>query len=70
VGHANRPWLHNALGLDAQSWRLCLSFARRCESDADTNGVGKCYTYCYSDGDGNRYGNTFGNANPHLPGNL
>jgi len=70
VGHANRPRFHDAIGLDAQSRRLCLSFARRCESDANANRIAKCYTYRYSDGDGDRYGNTFGNANPHLPGNL
>jgi hypothetical protein len=51
VGHANRPRLHHALGLDAQSRRLCLSSARRCESDTNTNGL------AYSD--------SYGNSNPH-----
>ena len=51
VGHANRPRLHDALGLDAQSRRLCLSFARRWESDANPNRITECYSdsncYCY-----------------------
>ena len=58
VGHANRPGLHHALGLDAQSRRLCLSFARRCESNTYTNGVAQC----------NAYGDSYGNSNPHGDG--
>jgi hypothetical protein len=55
VGHANRPRLHHALGLDAQSRRLCLSSARRCESDTNTNGLAQC----------NAYSDSYGNSNPH-----
>jgi hypothetical protein len=62
LGHANRPWFHHAIGLDAQSRRLCLSSARRCESDTYTNGVPECYTYSDS------YGNSYGNSNPHCDG--
>ena len=52
MGHANRPRLHDAIGLDAQSRRLCLSSARWCESNTyrDTNGNGHC--------DGNSDSNT------------
>lgn len=57
MGHANRPWLHHALGLDAQSRRLRLSSARRwCESDTYTNGVGQSYTDSDSYGNSNSHG--------------
>jgi hypothetical protein len=55
VGHADRPWFHDAIGLDAQSRGLCLSSARRCKSNTYTNGVPECYTYSDS----------YGNSNPH-----
>ena len=47
VGHANRPWFHDALSLDAQSRRLCLSFAGRrryshSNTYRDTNGNSHC----------------------------
>jgi len=47
VGHANRPWFHDAIGLDAQSRRLCLSFAGRrryshSNTYRDTNGNSHC----------------------------
>ncbi len=58
MGHANRPWFHHAIGLDAQSRRLCLSSARRCESNTNTNGVPECYTYSDS----------YGNSNPYCDG--
>ena len=32
--------------------------------------IANCYTYCYGDGNHNTDRNTFGNANPHLPGDL
>ena len=38
MGHADRPRLHDAFSLDAQSRRVCLSFARRRESDPNTHG--------------------------------
>ena len=57
MGHASRPRLHDAIGLDAQSRRLCLSSARRCESNTYTNGVAQCNAYSDS------YGNS--NSNPH-----
>ena len=81
VGHANRPRLHDALGLDAQSRRICFPSARRC-AESNTNGIAewnpKRYTYSYgdshaysnSDGNRNTDRNTFGNAYRHLPGNL
>jgi hypothetical protein len=60
LGHANRSWFHDAIGLDAQSRRLCLSFARRCESYTYTDGVAQCYSYSYCHGYSNRH--TDGNS--------
>ena len=57
MGHANRPRLHDAFSLDAQSRRLCLSSARRCESNTYTNGVAQCNAYSDS------YGNSNSNRN-------
>ena len=51
MGHADRPWLHSALGLDTQSRRVCLPSPWRCDSNTNTNG------YTYSDSDGNTNGN-------------
>ena len=57
MGHANRPWVHHAIGLDAQSRRLRLSSAQRwCESNTYTNGVAQCYT------DSDSYGNSNSNC--------
>jgi len=58
LGHANRSWFHDAIGLDAQSRGLCLSSARRCESDTNTNGLAQC----------NAYSDSYGNSNPHGDG--
>ena len=67
MGHADRPWLHNALGLDTQSRRVCLPSPWRCDSNTNTNG------YTYSDSDGNTYsdsdGNTNGNSNRNSASN-
>jgi hypothetical protein len=63
VGHASRPRLHYAIGLDAQSRRLCLSSARRCESNTDTNCVAECYTYSYSYSYGNPHGDCYSYGN-------
>ena len=67
MGHANRPWLHNALRLDAQSRRLRLSSARRCEPNTNTNRVAECYTYTDSDSHGNRnpHGDSHSYGNPN-----
>jgi len=77
VGHASRPRLHDAFGLDAQSRRICLPTARRCESNTNPNGIAKRYTYgnsnCYSNGnsngnsncDSNSYAYTHSYANGH-----
>jgi hypothetical protein len=62
MGHANRPRLHHALGLDAQSRRLCLSSARRCESNTNTNGFAECYSNRNSDGNSNGYADSNGNT--------
>jgi len=45
LGHANRPRLNDALGLDAQPRRLCLSsgWSRHTDTNANRN------TYGYSD---------------------
>ena len=59
MGYANRPWLHNALRLDAQSRRLCLSSARGCESNTNTNCVAECYSYSYC----HAYSNSDGYSN-------
>ena len=63
MGHADRPWLHNALGLDTQSRRVCLPSPWRCDSNTNTNG------YTYSDSDGNTNGNSnrnsAANSNPN-----
>jgi len=63
MGHADRPWLHNALGLDTQSRRVCLPSPWRCESNTNTNG----YTYSNSDGNtnSNSNGNSAANSNPN-----
>jgi hypothetical protein len=56
VGHANRSWFHDAISLDAQSRRLCLSFVGwRRHSNTDTN------SYC--DGNGYGYGDGYGDGN-------
>ena len=66
MGHADRPRLHYALGLDAQSRRVCLPTARRCESNTNTNGytcsIRNAYCnsscYCYTNGYCCSYGNS------------
>ena len=70
MGHADRPRLHYAFSLDAQSGRLCLSSARRRNPITYANGFPDPITYANSYGYCNTYRNTFGNADPHLPGNL
>ena len=56
MGHADRPWFHHALSLDAESWSVRLSFAGRRHSDsysdADINTNRDAYSY--SDGNTNR----------------
>jgi hypothetical protein len=53
VGYADRPRLHDALGLDAQSRGIRFSFATG-ESNSNSNGFAKpdsyLYAYAYSDG--------------------
>jgi hypothetical protein len=60
VGHANRPRLHDALGLDAQSRCIRFPTGRRWESNPDA------YGYAHSNSDsyahGNSYGYAYGNA--------
>jgi hypothetical protein len=66
MGHANRPRLHHALGLDSQSRCLCFSSAHRWwKSNTDSNRVGECYTYCYS----NSYAYTDSDTNCDSHGN-
>jgi hypothetical protein len=57
VGHANRPWFYDTIGLDAQSRRLCLSFARRRRRHSHSN------TDC--DCDCNRNSNSNSNSNSY-----
>ena len=50
MGHADRSWLHNALSLDAQSWRIRLSLARRgrlSHSNSYRDGNSHCDTNSY-----------------------
>jgi len=64
MGHADRPWLHNDLSLDAQSRRVCVPAARCPHSDANTDYIAFSYGYAhgnshcdadsYSDGNTNR----------------
>jgi hypothetical protein len=51
LGHANRPRLHDALGLDAQPRRLCLSsgWSRHPDTNANRNTYGHGNTNSYSD---------------------
>ena len=53
MGQADRPWFHNALSLDAQSWRIRLSLARwwrqsHSNTYGDSNGNGHCDANTYS----------------------
>ena len=52
MGHANRPRRHDALGLDAQPRRLCLSSGWSRHADTNPN----CNANSYSDS--NRYAYT------------
>lgn len=49
MGHANRPRVHHAFGLDAQSRGLRLSFAdrRHSHSNANTYGDTNSDSYCH-----------------------
>lgn len=66
MGHADRPWLHNAFGLDAQPRGVCLSVAERryshshahSNSDTDSNANANGNSHC----DGNA--NTQADADP------
>ncbi len=83
MGHANRPRLHDAIGLDAQSRCLCFPSACWC-AESNTNCVAECYTYghgnsyaytnSYAYGNSNSYAHAecyaYGYANRQLPGNL
>ena len=78
MGHANRPWLDNAFGVDTQPWRIRLPNSRRRipntdanrnpngygHSYCDTNSHCHCNTYGYSNGDSHRhtYGNGYANS--------
>jgi len=60
MGHADRPWLHNALSLDAQSRRVCVPAARCTHSDANTDCIAFGYAHGNSQWDADSYsdGNT------------
>ncbi len=62
MGHANRPRLHDALSLDAQSRRLCLPSARR-RWESDTNANSHSYGHTNSDFDTNTNTNSYCYAN-------
>jgi hypothetical protein len=63
MGHADRPWLHNAFSLDTKPRSVCLPVARCSYSDPDAHclTVGYADTNSYSDS----YGYSFSNANAH-----
>jgi len=56
MGHADRPWFHHALSLDAESWRVRLAFAGRCDSQPNAHADINTYRDAdsYSDGNTNR----------------
>jgi hypothetical protein len=69
--------------MDAQPGSICLSLAEwRRQSNTNTNGIPKRYTYSYANSyaytNSHAYSNSYGyaytdsytNANRHLPGNL
>ena len=60
MGHADRPWLYNAFGLDSQPGRLCLSsgWSRHANTNANRESFGYGNTDCISHCDGNFYTNT------------
>jgi len=69
MGHANRPGQHDALGLDAQPRRICLSACRRCYSNSNTDRIAYSYGYADANSHCNSYGyadsNTDTAANTH-----
>lgn len=48
VGHADRPRLDDALGVDAKPWRVRLSSAWCADSDANSDGFTDSNGYGYS----------------------
>ena len=46
MGHANRPWQHDALGVDAQPRRVRLPFVGRVQSNANPHA--NSFTYGYT----------------------
>jgi hypothetical protein len=48
MGHADRPWQHDAFGLDTQSRRVCLPFAGRSQFNANTDANSFTYNYTYT----------------------
>ena len=79
MGHANRPGQHDALGLDAQPRRICLSASRRSDSKSNTDCIANSYSYananthryanpyCYCCGNTYSYANTYTYANTWSP---
>ena len=61
MGHADRPWLHNALSLDAQSRRVCVPAARCTHSDANTDCI--AFSYGYAHGNGHCDANSYSDGN-------
>ena len=62
MGHANRPRLHDAFSLDAQSRRICFPITRQRDSNPythckshDNSGT---YTYANGHSNSNTYGHT------------
>jgi hypothetical protein len=45
LGHADRPRQHNAVGLDSQPWRICLSAGRCLQSNSNTDCIANSYGY-------------------------
>ena len=67
MGHADRPRLHNAFSVDAQSRRIRLPSARRWESDTNPHRVAECYGN--SDGYADSNSNSDGYADSHCDSN-
>jgi hypothetical protein len=59
MGYANRPRKHNALGVDAQPWRICLPTRRGGYSDSNTD----CESFGYGNTDSNGDGHSHSNRN-------
>ena len=58
LGHADRPRLHNAFSLDAQSRGVRLSLAERRHSNSDAHSNGNSYSNADANSDCHCHGNS------------